>query len=184
MKFWQRFLLARTLLMASSAMKEQACPGRTAATKVSEKHVNGNRTVKSFPEGPQMVMFGMGCFWGAERKFWTQQGVHSTQVGYAGGSSPNPSYKEVCSGMTGHAEVVRVVYQPDKICFEKLLKVFWESHDPTQGMRQGNDVGSQYRSVIYPYTKEQMAAALKSKEVFQEDTNHAGAQGEESELPQ
>ncbi|XP_072913255.1 mitochondrial peptide methionine sulfoxide reductase isoform X1 [Hemitrygon akajei] len=174
MKFWQRFLLARTVLMASSVMKEGACSGRTEAIKVSEKHVNGTRTVESFPEGLQMVMFGMGCFWGAERKFWTQQGVYSTQVGYAGGSLPNPSYKEICSGMTGHAEVVRVVYQPDKICFEKLLKVFWESHDPTQGMRQGNDIGSQYRSIIYPYTKEQMAAALKSKEAFQEELNKKG----------
>ncbi|XP_043538251.1 mitochondrial peptide methionine sulfoxide reductase isoform X4 [Chiloscyllium plagiosum] len=148
--------------------KEQVCDRKDNAIKVSAKHhVNGNRTVEPFPEGLQMVMFGMGCFWGAERKFWVQEGVYSTQVGFAGGFKPNPNYKEVCSGMTGHAEVVRVVYHPDKICFEKLLKVFWESHDPTQGMQQGNDIGTQYRSVIYPYTQEQMAAALKSKEAYQ-----------------
>ncbi|XP_072413658.1 mitochondrial peptide methionine sulfoxide reductase isoform X2 [Chiloscyllium punctatum] len=137
-------------------------------------HVNGNRTVEPFPEGLQMVMFGMGCFWGAERKFWAQGGVYSTQVGFAGGFKPNPNYKEVCSGMTGHAEVVRVVYHPDKICFENLLKVFWENHDPTQGMQQGNDIGIQYRSVIYPYTQEQMAAALKSKEAYQKELNKSG----------
>ncbi|XP_078069077.1 mitochondrial peptide methionine sulfoxide reductase isoform X1 [Mustelus asterias] len=179
MRIWQRFLLDRVgLVMAFRVQmlsKEQACPGRTEAVKVSARHhVNGNRTVGPFPEGLQMVMFGMGCFWGAERKFWVQKGVYSTQVGYAGGFTPNATYKEVCSGMSGHAEVVRVVYHPDKICFEKLLKVFWESHDPTQGMRQGNDVGTQYRSVIYPYTQEQMAAALKSKEAYQEELNRNG----------
>ncbi|XP_043538221.1 mitochondrial peptide methionine sulfoxide reductase isoform X1 [Chiloscyllium plagiosum] len=155
--------------------KEQVCDRKDNAIKVSAKHhVNGNRTVEPFPEGLQMVMFGMGCFWGAERKFWVQEGVYSTQVGFAGGFKPNPNYKEVCSGMTGHAEVVRVVYHPDKICFEKLLKVFWESHDPTQGMQQGNDIGTQYRSVIYPYTQEQMAAALKSKEAYQKELNKSG----------
>ncbi|MGH0145776.1 UNVERIFIED_CONTAM: hypothetical protein FKN15_006902, partial [Acipenser sinensis] len=110
---------------------------------------------------------GMGCFWGAERKFWTQKGVYSTQVGYAGGYTPNPSYEEVCSGKTGHTEIVRVVYNPGKVCFEKLLKVFWESHNPTQGMRQGNDTGTQYRSAIYTYTQEQMDTVNRSKEEYQ-----------------
>ncbi|NWW06904.1 MSRA reductase, partial [Oreocharis arfaki] len=110
---------------------------------------------------------GMGCFWGAERKFWKQKGVFSTQVGYAGGHTPNPTYKEVCSGETGHTEVVRVVFEPQNISFEQLLKVFWENHDPTQGMRQGNDVGTQYRSAIYTFSQEQMEAALRSKEQYQ-----------------
>nr|XP_054364652.1 mitochondrial peptide methionine sulfoxide reductase isoform X2 [Mirounga angustirostris] len=110
---------------------------------------------------------GMGCFWGAEKKFWTMKGVYSTQVGYAGGYTPNPTYKEVCSGKTGHAEVVRVVYQPERISFEELLKVFWENHDPTQGMRQGNDHGTQYRSAIYPASTEHMELALRSKEDYQ-----------------
>ncbi|NXK81974.1 MSRA reductase, partial [Amazona guildingii] len=114
-----------------------------------------------------MLYSGMGCFWGAERKFWSQKGVYSTQVGYAGGYTPNPTYKEVCSGKTGHAEIVRVVYQPENISFEKLLKVFWENHDPTQGMRQGGDVGTQYRSAIYTFSPEQMEAALRSKDEYQ-----------------
>uniref|UniRef100_UPI00398EFA8E mitochondrial peptide methionine sulfoxide reductase isoform X1 n=1 Tax=Pristiophorus japonicus TaxID=55135 RepID=UPI00398EFA8E len=178
LRIWQHFRLGRIGLMASQVQmppKEQTTPGRPEAMKVSAKHhVSGNRTVGPFPEGLQMAMFGMGCFWGAERKFWLQKGVYSTQVGYAGGFTPNPIYKEVCAGMTGHAEVVRVVYYPDKISFEKLLKVFWESHNPTQGMRQGNDIGTQYRSVIYPYTQEQMAAALKSKEAYQEVLTKSG----------
>lgn len=120
-----------------------------------------------FPEGTHMAIFGMGCFWGAERKFWRQKGVYSTQVGYAGGHTPHPIYEEVCSGRTGHAEVVRVVFQPETISFEKLLKVFWENHDPTQGMRQGNDVGTQYRSAIYIFSPEQMEASLRSKEQYQ-----------------
>ncbi|XP_077147842.1 mitochondrial peptide methionine sulfoxide reductase isoform X5 [Ranitomeya variabilis] len=130
--------------------------------------------VEPFPEGTQMAIFGMGCFWGAERKFWTKKGVYSTQVGFAGGYTPNPSYNEVCTGKTGHAEVVRVVYEPDKIGYDKLLKVFWESHDPTQGMRQGNDVGTMYRSVIYTYTKEQMDAAVRSKEDYQKELTANG----------
>ncbi|KAG8445859.1 hypothetical protein GDO86_010592 [Hymenochirus boettgeri] len=121
-----------------------------------------------------MAIFGMGCFWGAERKFWRQKGVYSTQVGFSGGHTPNPFYEEVCSGRTGHAEVVRVVYQPGDISYEKLLKVFWESHNPTQGMRQGNDVGTMYRSAIYTYTKEQMDAALKSKEDYQKELTANG----------
>ncbi|KAI1241342.1 hypothetical protein IHE44_0009825 [Lamprotornis superbus] len=133
-------------------------------------HVNGNRMVEPFPEGTQMALFGMGCFWGAERKFWRQKGVYSTQVGYAGGHTPNPTYKEVCSGRTGHTEAVRVVFEPQNISFEQLLKVFWENHDPTQGMRQGNDVGTQYRSAIYTFSQEQMEAALRSKEQYQKVT--------------
>uniref|UniRef100_A0A8C5KBV4 Mitochondrial peptide methionine sulfoxide reductase n=1 Tax=Jaculus jaculus TaxID=51337 RepID=A0A8C5KBV4_JACJA len=133
----------------------------------SKHHVNGNRTVEPFPEGTQMAVFGMGCFWGAERKFWLLKGVYSTQVGFAGGYTCNPTYKEVCSEKTGHAEVVRVVYQPEHISFEELLKVFWENHDPTQGMRQGNDYGTQYRSAVYPTSVAQMEAALRSKEDYQ-----------------
>ncbi|XP_078506003.1 mitochondrial peptide methionine sulfoxide reductase isoform X1 [Lissotriton helveticus] len=154
---------------------EQALRGRDQSTKVSEKHhVNGNRTVEPFPDGSQMAIFGMGCFWGAERKFWNQKGVYSTQVGFAGGYTPNPSYEEVCSGNTGHAEVVRVIYRAEDISFEKLLKVFWESHDPTQGMGQGNDRGTMYRSAIYTYTKEQMEAALRSKEDYQKVLKESG----------
>ncbi|KYO42912.1 mitochondrial peptide methionine sulfoxide reductase isoform A [Alligator mississippiensis] len=168
----RRFL--RTLLsaMGDSSSKlpgrEEAPPGRSDRIRVSAKHhVNGNRMVEPFPEGTQMALFGMGCFWGAEKTFWRQKGVYSTQVGYAGGYTLNPSYEEVCSGKTGHAEVVRVVYQPESISFEKLLKVFWEKHDPTQGMRQGNDFGTQYRSAIYTFSQEQMEAALRSKEDYQ-----------------
>uniref|UniRef100_H2ZWM6 Mitochondrial peptide methionine sulfoxide reductase n=1 Tax=Latimeria chalumnae TaxID=7897 RepID=H2ZWM6_LATCH len=139
------------------------------------KHdVNGNRTVEPFPEGLHMVVLGMGCFWGAERLFWRQKGVYSTQVGYAGGFTPNPAYEEVCSGRTGHTEAVRVVYHPDKISFAKLLNLFWEKHDPTQGMRQGNDIGTQYRSAIYTYSDEQLEAALKSKEAFQKVLTEKG----------
>ena len=119
-------------------------------------------------------MFGMGCFWGVERKFWTLPGVISTQVGYAGGYTPNPTYREVCTGLTGHNEVVRVIYDPDKISYEDLLKVFWENHDPTQGMRQGNDIGTQYRSGIYTYDAEQRALAERSKELYQAKLREAG----------
>ncbi|XP_032492230.1 mitochondrial peptide methionine sulfoxide reductase isoform X2 [Phocoena sinus] len=121
-----------------------------------------------------IAVAGMGCFWGAERKFWTLKGVYSTQVGYAGGYTPNPTYEEVCSGRTGHAEVVRVVYQPERISFEELLKVFWENHDPTQGLRQGNDHGSQYRSAIYPTSAEHMEASLRSKEAYQKVLSEHG----------
>uniref|UniRef100_A0A8C9VYJ3 Mitochondrial peptide methionine sulfoxide reductase n=1 Tax=Scleropages formosus TaxID=113540 RepID=A0A8C9VYJ3_SCLFO len=139
------------------------------------KHaVNGRTTVEPFPEGMEMVMFGTGCFWGAERRLWRVPGVFSTQVGYSGGITPNPNYQEVCSGLTGHAEVVRVVYSPQDVTFEKLLKVFWESHDPTQGMRQGNDRGTQYRSVIYTYTPQQLQVALGSKQAFQQELRHKG----------
>ncbi|XP_029452017.1 mitochondrial peptide methionine sulfoxide reductase isoform X3 [Rhinatrema bivittatum] len=152
--------------------KQEALPDRSHTMRVSAKHhVNGNTMVEPFPEGTQMVIFGMGCFWGAEKKFWLQKGVYSTQVGYAGGHTANPSYQDVCSGKTGHAEVVRVVYQPGNISFEKMLKVFWENHDPTQGMRQGNDVGTMYRSAIYTFSQEQMEAALKSKDDYQKYLN-------------
>lgn len=157
---------------------QEAIPGRKEAILVAAKHhVNGNRTVEPFPEGTQMAVFGMGCFWGAERKFWILKGVYSTQVGFAGGYTPNPTYKEVCSGKTGHAEVVRVVYQPESISFEELLKVFWENHDPTQGMRQGNDHGTQYRSAIYPTCTAQMQVALQSKEDYQKGLSAHGFGG-------
>ncbi|KAL4649201.1 mitochondrial peptide methionine sulfoxide reductase-like isoform X1 [Arapaima gigas] len=155
--------------------KETALRGRTEALWVSEKHhVNGNQTTPPFPEGMQMAMFGMGCFWGAERKFWSQKGVYSTQVGYAGGFTPNPTYEETCTGKTGHAEVVRVVFDPTAVTYNNLLKVFWESHDPTQGMRQGNDVGTTYRSAIYTYSPEQMNLALKSRDEYQKALTQGG----------
>ncbi|XP_076011171.1 mitochondrial peptide methionine sulfoxide reductase [Genypterus blacodes] len=147
---------------------ETALPGRTEGNKVSAKHaVNGNGTVPPFPEGTETVIFGMGCFWGAERKFWMQKGVYSTQVGYSGGFTLNPTYRQICTGMTGHAEVLRVVFHPDQIGFAKLLKVFWESHNPTQGMRQGNDVGTTYRSAIYTLTQQQLEEALASRDQYQ-----------------
>lgn len=154
---------------------EKALPGRAEPLPVSEHHyVNGNRLTPPFPEGMEMVMFGMGCFWGAERKFWQIEGVYSTAVGYAGGYTPNPTYEEVCSGQTGHAEVVRVIFDPQVVGYEQLLKVFWESHDPTQGMRQGNDVGTQYRSTIYTYNEAQKSAAQASREAYQQALSDAG----------
>jgi len=143
--------------------------GRAARMKVPAGHfVNGHRLEAPFPEGMQLAQFGLGCFWGAERKFWEAPGVYATAVGYAGGDTKNPSYEEVCSGMTNHTEAVLVVFDPRKVSYEELLKVFWESHDPTQGMRQGNDTGTQYRSAIYTYGEEQRKAALASKETFQQ----------------
>ena len=136
--------------------------------------VTGNRMKPPFPEGLQEVIFGMGCFWGAERKFWQAAGVYSTAVGYAGGDTPNPSYREVCSGMTGHTEAVLVVFDPRMTSFGEMLRIFWESHDPTQGMRQGNDTGTQYRSAIYTTTPEQRAAAEASRRAFQEQLTRAG----------
>jgi peptide-methionine (S)-S-oxide reductase len=127
-----------------------------------------------FPEGLELALFGMGCFWGAERVFWQAQGVYSTAVGYAGGHTPNPSYQEVCSGLTGHNEVVRVVFDPLRTRYEDLLRIFWEGHDPTQGMRQGNDVGTQYRSGIYTHGAEQREAALASRDAYQEALARAG----------
>jgi peptide-methionine (S)-S-oxide reductase len=153
----------------------EALPGRKEAMPVPAKHfVNGAPLSPPFPAGSAMAMFGLGCFWGAERKFWSQPGVVSTAVGYAAGFTPNATYKEVCSGRTGHNEVVRVVYDPSKIDYEALLKVFWENHDPTQGMRQGNDVGTQYRSGIYTYGEVQQKAAERSREVFQAALKAAG----------
>jgi peptide-methionine (S)-S-oxide reductase len=150
-------------------------PGRATPMPVPELHaVNGHRIVPPFPEGLRMAMFGLGCFWGAERKFWQIPGVYSTAVGYAAGGTPNPTYEEVCSGYTGHNEVVRVIYDPKQVSYQMLLKAFWESHDPTQGMRQGNDVGTQYRSSIYVYDAEQKAAAELSKENFQKQLQAAG----------
>lgn len=152
-----------------------ALPGRADPIAVPEFHyVNGNRMLPPFPASTAFAMFGLGCFWGAERKFWELPGVYSTMVGYAGGHTPNANYREVCSGLTGHNEVVRVVYEPTQISYEQLLKVFWEAHDPTQGMRQGNDVGTQYRSGIYTYDEAQQKLALASREMFQQRLSAAG----------
>jgi peptide-methionine (S)-S-oxide reductase len=148
--------------------RDQALPGRTAKMEVPREHfVNGNPLEGPFPAGMEIAVFGLGCFWGAERKFWEIPGVYSTAVGYAAGHTPNPTYREVCSGGTGHSEVVQVVFDPKKISFEALLRVFWESHDPTQGMRQGNDAGTQYRSGIYPTTPEQRRLAEASRDAYQ-----------------
>lgn len=145
----------------------EALPGRSTAMEVPGNHfVNGHRITPPFPDGMQVAIFGLGCFWGAERKFWQLDGVYSTAVGYAGGSTPNPTYKEVCSGMTGHTEVVLVVFDHAKIQYTTLLKTFWESHDPTQGMRQGNDVGTQYRSAIYCSNDEQRKQAEASRDAY------------------
>jgi peptide-methionine (S)-S-oxide reductase len=147
---------------------DAALPGRQTPLNVPETHfVNGHRIVPPFPAGMREAVFGLGCFWGAEKLFWKMPGVYSTAVGYAGGFTPNPTYQEVCSGDTGHAEVVRVIYDPQKISYQELLQAFWEAHDPTQGMRQGNDVGTQYRSVIYASDAEQRAAAEESKRIYQ-----------------
>jgi len=154
---------------------DQALPGRQEPMAVPDTHfVNGHRIVPPFPSGLEQAVFGMGCFWGAERKFWQAPGVYSTAVGYAGGHTPNPTYKEVCSGMTGHAEVVLVVFDPKVTSYEAMLKLFWENHDPTQGMRQGNDVGTQYRSAIYTSSAEQQQAAEASRQAYQERLTAAG----------
>lgn len=154
---------------------EEALPGRSESMQVAERHfVNGHPLQPPFPEGYAKVIFGLGCFWGAERKFWQTKGVFSTAAGYAGGHTPNPSYKEVCSGLTGHNEVVLVVYDPEQVSYDALLKVFWESHNPTQGMRQGNDVGTQYRSGIYAYTDAQLTAARNSLDSYQQALTQAG----------
>ncbi|XP_055015041.1 mitochondrial peptide methionine sulfoxide reductase [Boleophthalmus pectinirostris] len=154
---------------------ERALKGREQSLVVADKHVvNGNTTVEPFPPGLDTILFGMGCFWGVERLFWRLPGVFSTQVGYAGGYTPNPNYEEVCTGLTGHAEVVRVVFSPKDISLETLLKHFWEQHDPTQGMKQHADLGTQYRSVIFTSSPEQQEAALKSKEVYQKELSEKG----------
>lgn len=150
--------------------KEQALAGREEAIPLPAKHfVNQNSLSAPYPENMQQAMFGLGCFWGAERKFWQTEGVYITLAGYSSGYTANPTYQEVCSGMTGHNEVVYVVYDSDKVSYEALLKLFWESHNPTQGMRQGNDRGTQYRSGIYTYSKEQNELALKSKVNYQKN---------------
>ncbi len=154
---------------------EEALPGRTTPLVVDATHfVTGHRIVPPFPEGMARAMFGMGCFWGAERKFWQTPGVYATAVGYAAGLTPNPRYQEVCSGGTGHNEVVLVIYDPTKVSYEQLLAVFWESHDPTQGMQQGNDTGTQYRSGIYTFDAAQLAAAEASKRMYGERLAAAG----------
>jgi peptide-methionine (S)-S-oxide reductase len=153
----------------------EALPGRAEAVVVAPRHVVlGTPTVPPFPVEMDTAIFAMGCFWGAERKFWETPGVYSTQVGYAAGTTENPTYREVCSGRTGHAEVVRVVFDPARIAFEQLLRVFWENHDPTQGMRQGNDVGTQYRSGIYAANRTQAAAAQASWDAYQRRLTAAG----------
>jgi peptide-methionine (S)-S-oxide reductase len=154
---------------------EEALPGRAEEMPLTNRHyVNGNPLKPPFPQGMEVAVFGMGCFWGAERKFWQLDGVFSTSVGYAAGSTPNPTYKEVCSGMTGHNEVVLVVFDPKVISYSQLLKTFWESHNPTQGMRQGNDAGTQYRSGVYVYSDTQKQEAEASRDAYQEALNAAG----------
>lgn len=154
---------------------DSTLPGRPTPMRVSGAHfVSGRTIVPPFPEGMRQAQFGMGCFWGAERMFWQIPGVYVTAVGYAGGSTVNPTYEEICTGFTNHAEVVLVVFDPAAVSYDALLKVFWEGHDPTQGMRQGNDVGTQYRSAIYTYGEEQQRAALASRERFQDALNRAG----------
>ena len=154
---------------------ETALTGRTESISVPDKHfVNGNPLKPPYPAGMELALFGLGCFWGAEKAFWKLDGVYSTSVGYAAGLTPNPTYQEVCSGMTGHNEVVRVVFDPAVISYAELLKAFWEGHNPTQGMRQGNDAGTQYRSGIYTYSAEQKALAESSHDAYQQALNGAG----------
>jgi peptide-methionine (S)-S-oxide reductase len=154
---------------------DQALPGRDDPMPVPERHhVNHNRITPPFPDGLERAVFGMGCFWGAERKFWQASGVSATAVGYAGGATPNPTYREVCSGMTGHTEVVLVVFDPARTSYDALLRIFWENHDPTQGMRQGHDTGTQYRSAIYATSPAQLAEAMASRDLFQARLTAAG----------
>ena len=155
--------------------ESEALPGRSEAMPVPAAHfVNGRRLISPFPEGAESVMVGMGCFWGAEKMFWQLPGVWVTAVGYAGGITKNPLYEEVCSGLTGHNEVVLVVFDPDSIDFREILRVFWEGHDPTQGMRQGNDIGTQYRSSIYAYDDQQLQLAIKTRDVYQNTLSEKG----------
>jgi peptide-methionine (S)-S-oxide reductase len=154
---------------------EEALPGRAERMDVPDKHfVSGARLQPPFPAGLERAMFALGCFWGAEKKFWQLPGVYSTAAGYSAGFTPNPTYREVCTGMTGHAEAVLVVFDPKKVSYETLLKSFWESHDPTQGMRQGNDVGTQYRSGIYYFDDAQRDAAERSRDAYQQQLTSAG----------
>ena len=152
-----------------------ALPGRNTPMPVPDAHyVKGTPLKGPFPDYCQQILFGMGCFWGAERKLWQTEGVFTTAAGYAGGQTPNPDYQEICSGLTGHSEVVLVVYDQNRITVDSLLTLFWECHDPTQGMRQGNDIGSQYRSAIYTYTGHQLSAALRSRDLYQANLSAAG----------
>ena len=161
--------------LLSLVKSDEALPGRAVKMPVPDAHfVNGARLEPPFPAGTEQMVVGLGCFWGAERIFWTTPGVYTTAVGYAGGHTPNPSYEEVCSGMTGHTEVVLVVFDPQVTSYDEILKVFWESHDPTQGMQQGNDVGTQYRSAIYTSSDEQHEKAVASRELFQDGLTAAG----------
>ncbi|WP_404426647.1 peptide-methionine (S)-S-oxide reductase MsrA [Thalassospira australica] len=154
---------------------ESALPGRTEKLQVADRHiVTGNPMTGPFPDNLEIAVFGMGCFWGAERLFWKQDGIYTTAAGYAGGYTENPTYREVCSGLTGHAEVVQVVYDPAVISYQALLRLFWENHNPTQGMRQGNDIGTQYRSVIYTFNDEQKEAAIASKQNYLAALKSAG----------
>src|SRR5437867_8640452 len=165
-------MLSKSLRIPS---KHEALPGRDVRMPVPDTHfVSGHRLAPPFPAGLERTIFAMGCFWGAERKFWELPGVYTTAVGYAAGHTPNPTYREVCSGMTGHSEVVFVVFDPGQIKYEDLLKVFWENHDPTQGMRQGHDVGTQYRSGIYFYGDDQRRAAEASRDTYQQQLKSAG----------
>jgi peptide-methionine (S)-S-oxide reductase len=170
--YWRQPFRRRTMFMFKKSLdlpsKEQALPGRANPIRTAAKHfVNGNPLQGPYPAGLETAIFGMGCFWGSERKFWELgDGVYATAVGYAGGHTPNPTYEEVCSGRTGHNEVVLVVYDPKKVSYDKLLKTFWENHNPTQGMRQGNDTGTQYRSGIYATTPAQKKAAEESKAMY------------------
>ena len=165
-------LFARKLRIPSP---DEALPGRSTPMALPARHaVKGTPLAPPFPEGMERAIFGLGCFWGAERKFWQADGVYTTAVGYAGGHTPNPTYEEVCSGLTGHTEVVLVVYDPRVTSYDALLRIFWESHDPTQGMRQGNDVGTQYRSAIYWTTEAQRAAAEASRDAFQRALRERG----------
>jgi len=161
-------------MKSSMPQPDQALPGRAETMPVPDAHfVNGHRLSPPFPAGLEQAVFGMGCFWGAERKFWQAPGVYSTAVGYAGGYTPNATYREVCSGMTGHTEVVLVVFDPKVTSYDAMLKIFWENHDPTQGMRQGNDAGTQYRSAIFTFSPEQQRAAEASRQAFQDRLNDA-----------
>lgn len=167
------FGLAKSLKIPTAA---EALPGRGQAIPTAAKHFVSGLPIKGpLPEGAEIAVFALGCFWGAERKFWQHDGVILTAVGYAGGPTPNPTYQEVCTGRTGHTEVVWVAYDPKRVSYDQLLKLFWESHDPTQGMRQGNDVGTQYRSAIYTYTPAQLKAAEASREAYQAALTKAGA---------
>ena len=166
------FTFKKKLEMPSAAT---ALPGRKEPIPTASRHfVNGRPLTAPYPEGFETAIFGLGCFWGAERKFWEAPGVYSTAVGYAGGYTPNANYREVCSGMTGHTEVVLVVFDPKVTSYDAMLKIFWENHDPTQGMQQGNDIGTQYRSAIYTYSAEQKRAAEASRQAFQDRLNDAG----------